>query len=44
MKDKAFPKHYEPPCAVEVGRVSTDTLGTIYTKKDATTMGFKKPH
>ncbi|MGB6164989.1 MAG: hypothetical protein WCF33_16190 [Pseudonocardiaceae bacterium] len=43
MTTKATPKRYVPPMAAKAGRVATDTLGTIYTLKDATTPGFKKP-
>ncbi|WP_158607918.1 hypothetical protein [Nocardia panacis] len=35
-------KRYVPPVAAKVGRVATDTFGTIHTQKDATTWGFKK--
>ncbi|MFI5782495.1 hypothetical protein [Nocardia sp. NPDC051570] len=41
---EAVSKRYAPPVAVRVGRVATDTFGTIHTKKDATTWGFKKQH
>ncbi|MFF0148472.1 MULTISPECIES: hypothetical protein [Amycolatopsis] len=44
MTKKATPKRYVPPIAAKAGRVATDTLGTIHLKKDATTIGFKKPH
>ncbi|MET8622784.1 hypothetical protein ABZW30_03300 [Kitasatospora sp. NPDC004669] len=42
-KNQQLPKRYTPPTAAKVGDFSKDTDGTIYTKKDATTLGFKKP-
>ncbi|MFD7449203.1 hypothetical protein [Kitasatospora sp. NPDC059827] len=42
-KNIQLPKRYTPPTAAKVGDFSKDTDGTIYTKKDATTLGFKKP-
>ncbi|MFG2847668.1 hypothetical protein ACGF12_31535 [Kitasatospora sp. NPDC048296] len=42
-KNQQLPKRYTPPTAAKVGDFSKDTDGTIYTLKDATTLGFKKP-
>lgn len=43
VQEQANTRSYAAPRATKVGRVATDTLGTIHTKKDATTPGFKKP-
>ncbi|MER7848426.1 hypothetical protein ABTZ03_31320 [Kitasatospora sp. NPDC096077] len=42
-KSQKLPVRYTPPAAAKVGDFTKDTDGTIYTKKDATTFGFKKP-
>lgn len=42
-KNQQLPRRYTPPMAAKVGDFGKDTDGTIYTKKDATTLGFKKP-
>ncbi|MEW1656777.1 MULTISPECIES: hypothetical protein [unclassified Streptomyces] len=41
-KNEQLPERYMPPTAAKVGHFNKDTDGTIHTKKDATTMGFKK--
>ncbi|WP_411129279.1 hypothetical protein [Streptomyces sp. x-19] len=41
-KSKQLPERYMPPAAAKVGQFNKDTDGTIHTKKDATTIGFKK--
>ncbi|WP_371515513.1 hypothetical protein [Kitasatospora sp. NBC_01300] len=43
IKNQQLPKRYTPPAAAKVGSFTKDTDGTIYTLKDATTLGFKKP-
>ncbi len=42
-KNKQQPERYVPPTVAKVGHFSKDTDGTVYTLKDATTLGFKKP-
>lgn len=42
-RNKQLPERYTPPTVAKVGHFTKDTDGTVYTKKDATTFGFKKP-
>jgi len=44
IRNKQLPERYTPPAVTNVGHFSKDTNGTIHTKKDATTWGFKKEH
>ncbi|MEU1630668.1 lasso RiPP family leader peptide-containing protein [Streptomyces sp. NPDC020096] len=43
IRNTQLPDRYTPPTVAKVGHFNRDTHGTIYTKKDATTVGFKKP-
>ena len=44
IRNTRLPDRYTPPTVAKVGCFSKDTHGTIHTQKDATTIGFKKPH